>query len=99
MKDCNVDIIDVVRFLEDKLLDAKQAKQTDVQGSLTGCLEILADDFDLRKCVDCRRYQYRVDLIPQFGPFSDCLCSICDQAAEREAKFKRELSAEISKDQ
>ena len=57
MNDCKVDILEVVRFLEDKLLDAKQAKQLLEVASLTEVIELLAYAHHLKQCPNCKKYE------------------------------------------
>ncbi len=56
MNDCKVDILEVIRFLEDKLLDASQAKQLLEVASLTEVIAILAYTHHLKKCPHCNKY-------------------------------------------
>lgn len=57
MNDCKVDILEVIRFLEDKLLDAKQANQPLEIASLTEVIDLLVYTHHLKKCPTCGKIE------------------------------------------
>lgn len=56
MNDCKVDILQVIRFLEDKLLDAKQSNQLLEVASLTEVIELLAYTHHFKWCPNSNKY-------------------------------------------